>query len=181
MAVGKSLRFEVFARDSFICQYCGRRPPEVVLECDHIHPRSKGGSDEIVNLVTSCYDCNQGKRAKIISEVAPRPDADIALLKVQQELAEVKQYLSGKRKHDAALKQVKTALRACWTECLDADLPEDRELSAWIKRYGPEEVEFAIRRVAPMCLGGRFRYEKDLKAYIGGIMRKRESEADGQG
>ncbi len=61
MAVRKKDRFEVFKRDSFTCQYCGREAPEVVLQADHIHPKSKGGSDDISNLVTSCWDCNIGK------------------------------------------------------------------------------------------------------------------------
>ena len=52
MSVSKSVRFEIFARDAFTCQYCGRRPPEVVLELDHIHPRAKGGSDDLTNLIT---------------------------------------------------------------------------------------------------------------------------------
>ena len=30
------LRFEVFKRDSFVCQYCGSHPPQVVLHVDHI-------------------------------------------------------------------------------------------------------------------------------------------------
>ena len=40
--ISKALRFEVFKRDSFTCQYCGRSAPEVVLEVDHIVPVSKG-------------------------------------------------------------------------------------------------------------------------------------------
>lgn len=63
MAVkSKTKRFEVFKRDKFTCQYCGRRPPDVVLECDHIHPEAKGGDDEYSNLITACFDCNRGKR-----------------------------------------------------------------------------------------------------------------------
>lgn len=62
MAVSKSKRFEVFKRDNFTCQYCGRKPPSVVLECDHLKPRASGGDDEMINLVTSCFDCNRGKR-----------------------------------------------------------------------------------------------------------------------
>lgn len=57
----KKIRFEVFKRDSFRCQYCGRSAPDVVLECDHIVPVSEGGKDEIMNLVTSCRSCNRGK------------------------------------------------------------------------------------------------------------------------
>ncbi len=61
MAVSKRKRFEVFKRDGFTCQYCGRMPPSAILECDHIAPKSKGGSHGVSNLVTSCRDCNQGK------------------------------------------------------------------------------------------------------------------------
>ena len=36
--LSKSVRFEVFKRDSFKCQYCGKSAPDVVLEVDHIIP-----------------------------------------------------------------------------------------------------------------------------------------------
>lgn len=61
VAISKRLRFEVFKRDSFSCQYCGATPPGVLLECDHVEPVSLGGLTEIDNLVTACFDCNRGK------------------------------------------------------------------------------------------------------------------------
>lgn len=67
MALSKKTRFDVFKRDGFVCQYCGRTPPAVVLECDHVDPRANGGSDEIDNLLTSCADCNRGKGAGLLS------------------------------------------------------------------------------------------------------------------
>lgn len=70
MAVKKSVRFEVFKRDKFTCQYCGRSAPDVVLHADHIHPVSEGGEDDILNLVTSCQDCNLGKSNRILSDDA---------------------------------------------------------------------------------------------------------------
>jgi 5-methylcytosine-specific restriction endonuclease McrA len=54
-------RFEILKRDGFTCQYCGRKPPEVTLEVDHIFPVDKGGTNDPSNLITSCYDCNRGK------------------------------------------------------------------------------------------------------------------------
>ena len=60
-SISNKVRFEVFKRDSFKCQYCGQAAPDVVLEVDHINPVSKGGDNNIVNLVTSCSDCNNGK------------------------------------------------------------------------------------------------------------------------
>lgn len=61
MSITKKIRFEVFKRDGFVCQYCGKHPPETTLEIDHIQPKSKKGTDDINNLITSCFDCNRGK------------------------------------------------------------------------------------------------------------------------
>ena len=81
-SLSKTIRFEVFKRDSFTCQYCGKSAPDVVLEVDHIKPVSGGGDNDIMNLVTSCWDCNRGKGAKELS--------DNQIIKKQQEqLAEL--------------------------------------------------------------------------------------------
>lgn len=60
------IRSEVFVRDDFTCQYCGKRGGR--LECDHIFPRSKGGLSTLDNLQTACRPCNQSKGAKLLSE-----------------------------------------------------------------------------------------------------------------
>lgn len=67
-SLSKKIRFEVFKRDNFTCRYCGKSAPDVVLEVDHIIPVSKGGTDDICNLATSCLDCNRGKGAKKLSD-----------------------------------------------------------------------------------------------------------------
>ncbi len=67
-AVSKKLRFEVFKRDSFTCQYCGRKAPDIVLHIEHITPVSKGGKNTLMNLVTSCVECNLGKGAQTLSD-----------------------------------------------------------------------------------------------------------------
>lgn len=54
-------RFEIFKRDAFVCQYCGRKPPTVVLNVDHVIAKANGGSDDMGNLITSCQECNLGK------------------------------------------------------------------------------------------------------------------------
>lgn len=63
-SISKKDRFNVFKRDLFTCQYCGNTPPSVILEVDHITPVSKGGDNDIDNLITSCFDCNRGKGAE---------------------------------------------------------------------------------------------------------------------
>lgn len=66
----KSIRFEVFKRDGFKCQYCGRSSPDVILECDHIVPIAAGGGNDILNLVTACRDCNRGKGKRELSDIS---------------------------------------------------------------------------------------------------------------
>lgn len=41
--LSKGIRFEVFKRDNFTCQYCGAKAPDVILEVDHINPVKLGG------------------------------------------------------------------------------------------------------------------------------------------
>lgn len=85
----KSLRFAVLERDQFRCRYCGRPTSEtVILEVDHIHPRSKGGSDEMGNLATACWDCNSGKGAKILRPLPPRRPRGPRIPSVGPDLAE---------------------------------------------------------------------------------------------
>lgn len=67
-SISKKLRFEVFKRDGFIYQYCGRKAPDVVLHIDHITPVSKGGQNTLMNLGTSCIDCNLGKRIRELGD-----------------------------------------------------------------------------------------------------------------
>lgn len=66
--VRKSVRFEVFKRDSFACQYCGAKSPDAVLEVDHITPVANGGTNDILNLVTACRSCNSGKSDRSLSD-----------------------------------------------------------------------------------------------------------------
>ena len=74
MSVSLKLRFEVFKRDNFTCQYCGRKTPEVILELEHVIPLSKGGSDDFDNLTTSCFECNRGKGKSLLDTVLKDKD-----------------------------------------------------------------------------------------------------------
>lgn len=41
------------------CAYCGVE--NVPFEIEHIHPKSRGGSDRVSNLTIACHNCNQSK------------------------------------------------------------------------------------------------------------------------
>lgn len=77
-SIPQGIRFDVFRRDGFTCRYCGRSSPMVILHCDHVKPRSKGGETSMENLVTACTECNGGKRAKTDVE-PPRVDGLVGL------------------------------------------------------------------------------------------------------
>lgn len=48
------------------CVYCGAE--NVPLEVEHIHPKSKGGSNRISNLTLACRKCNEAKGDKPIEQ-----------------------------------------------------------------------------------------------------------------
>lgn len=60
------VRRRIFERDNYTCAYCGERGGN--LQCDHIVPVTRGGSNEDENLTTSCAQCNMSKGALLISE-----------------------------------------------------------------------------------------------------------------
>lgn len=107
-AVTKKTRFEIFKRDQFTCQYCGRSTPLVVLELDHIIPVSKDGGNEDENLITSCFDCNRGKSDNLLDQVIPPLlDKMPAMIEKEAQLKEYNKLLKSiKKRRKAGVKKV---------------------------------------------------------------------------
>lgn len=84
MTISKKNRFEVFKRDGFKCAYCGKTPPEVIIEVDHIQPRSRNGSDDINNLITACFDCNRGKKNILLKTIPLKIGENLEILKEKE-------------------------------------------------------------------------------------------------
>ena len=51
----------LFNRDLHTCGYCGRVYKNDHLTRDHIQPRSRGGKDVWMNVITACKTCNNIK------------------------------------------------------------------------------------------------------------------------
>ena len=65
--IPKSTRFEVLHRADYTCQACGAKAADgAELHIDHIHPVSKGGTNDPTNLQALCRDCNIGKGARVL-------------------------------------------------------------------------------------------------------------------
>ena len=71
MKVDQRIRYKVYRRDNYTCQYCGVllddnrnalfRGKVYDITIDHIIPRWSGGANEEDNLVTACVKCNYEK------------------------------------------------------------------------------------------------------------------------
>ena len=58
----KLTRFEIFNRDRYTCQYCGRETRQLTL--DHVIPRYRGGQHSWDNVVSACMLCNRRKAGR---------------------------------------------------------------------------------------------------------------------
>jgi 5-methylcytosine-specific restriction endonuclease McrA len=70
----RATRNNIIWRDKNTCQYCGYVGISSNLTLDHVLPKSRGGDNSWLNLVTCCKKCNQKKRDRTPEE------ADMKLL-----------------------------------------------------------------------------------------------------
>lgn len=64
----KFSRVNIYARDNYRCQYCGKKAALEELTYDHVVPRSQGGATDWANIVTCCYLCNRKKGGRTPKE-----------------------------------------------------------------------------------------------------------------
>ncbi|WP_372339740.1 RNA-guided endonuclease IscB [Nocardiopsis sp. CC223A] len=68
---GFEVREYLLAKCGRTCVYCG--VTGVPLNIDHVHPRSRGGSDRVANLVLACVPCNERKADRPVEEFVSDP------------------------------------------------------------------------------------------------------------
>ena len=154
-AIPKKIRFEVFKRDKFTCQYCGKIAPDVILNVDHIHPVKDGGDNDIINLITSCADCNSGKGARKLS------DAEVMAKKRKQldELQDRREQLEMMYQWQVGLLDLDNenvnklcdfwrALAPGW----HVNEHEATKLKAWMLKYGFSEIMESMKICASSYL-----------------------------
>ena len=81
----KLTRMEVFRRDQYTCQYCGKKVKQLTL--DHVIPRYRGGQHTWENVVSACVSCNRNKAGRTPKEAGinspdlpPLPRTVVSLL-----------------------------------------------------------------------------------------------------
>lgn len=144
--IPKKLRFDVFKRDKFTCQYCGALGGQVLLHCDHVKAVADGGETTMLNLITACADCNLGKGARALSD-------DSAITKQHRQLAELEE----RRQQLEMMRQWREDLAQQQVDQIDivADAflarskfrPSDHgniSVRKWLRKYGLHDVLAAI-------------------------------------
>lgn len=133
----KKTRFEVFKRDSFKCQYCGQSAPDVVLEVDHIKPVAEGGDNDLLNLITSCFDCNRGKKHRLLDDSSVLEKSRKQL----EELNERRNQLEMMMKWREGLKEIDDSkekiIKDKWCELTGYNYNENglKSVKQWLKKY----------------------------------------------
>lgn len=140
MSISVRIRFEIFKRDGFTCQYCGRKTPTVVLEIDHIIAKANDGTDDPLNLITACWDCNSGKSDKPLREIMTGEDPHdkaIELLERERQLAEYNQV---QRQVAMRLDGELEALHKLW------NLTDDfwKYVKCYLKDFSVYDIDYAI-------------------------------------
>ena len=118
-SLSKKVRFEVFKRDSFTCQYCGKKAPEVILVVDHIEPIAKGGSDDMLNLITSCFDCNSRKSDRTLDDTTVLHKQLKQLAELQERKQQIEMMFEWQKSLMSLDDQVVEELSLFWHERVD--------------------------------------------------------------
>lgn len=180
--LSKKLRFEVFKRDDFTCQYCGKKAPDVVLEIDHIKPVSKGGKNELLNIVTACFECNRGKRN---IELSDRQELEVQRKRLEELNAkreQMKMMLEWKEELAKFRKEQVKVILALIDEFIYWTFDEeelDRKIISLIDQFGFEEVYESTKISVSKYVVSKHSYErtKEIKyavSKIGGICYNRK-------
>lgn len=94
----------LFARDAYICMYCGHQHSQSEMTRDHIVPKSLGGKDVWENVVAACRRCNQYKGDRSLEDLGmellalpyrPNLAEYMALLNDRRILSDQMEFLSG--------------------------------------------------------------------------------------
>lgn len=147
-AISKKLRFEVFKRDSFTCQYCGNKAPDVLLHIDHINPVSKGGDNDILNLLTSCVSCNLGKKARKLDDNAELDKQRRQLEDLQERRTQIEMMIQWRD----GLKSIESDLVSIFEDYVYSEFGGSFSLSetglrnakSWLKKYSYSDLCEAV-------------------------------------
>lgn len=66
MNISNSHKYYIYNRDKKRCFYCKKKLKYRQITLDHFYPKSKGGTEDVFNLVLACNKCNRLKGNKVV-------------------------------------------------------------------------------------------------------------------
>ena len=179
-AIPKSVRFEVFKRDKFTCQYCGASAPDVILQVDHIKPVSKGGTNDILNLVTSCRECNSGKSNRELSDDSAIKVQKQRLDDMQERREQLEMMLQWRDSLLNALEQEVDAIDALFSTQTKWGISADGRISIRkiVKKFGFNEAYEAAQIAIDRYYTGTEYSWNNAYSKIGGICYNRRKDRE---
>ena len=120
-----SKRLRIYMRDKFRCQYCGEKKNVDGLTLDHILPRSRGGDNSPVNVVTACVACNNRKGNRTPDEARMPLLTSQTALRVKLERVVLCHYAEA---------------RAEWRKYLFMDMHDDRDTRYQVRNELPRRL-----------------------------------------
>lgn len=167
-------RFKIFKRDNFTCVYCGKRPPEVILEVDHAISKKDGGKDNEENLVTSCFECNRGK-SKISVDIF---DYKKEIGKIEESKIQLDEYYKFLEEKNNLKNKELNIFKDYWEKYSQNNIPLTiSELKSFInfkKQYPIEDILDAI----DIAWSNNLILTKDKIKYISGILKNKKLYRD---
>jgi hypothetical protein len=146
-SLSKKMRFEIYKRDNFTCQYCGNSAPSVILEIDHIHPYSEGGGCDMMNLVTSCESCNRGKGNRLLSDNTAVERQITQLKRINEKREQLELLLEWRQELEAFSQKSFEVLVNFWERSTHSSLDERGKIQfkKLLSRHGVEKLLDAIQ------------------------------------
>jgi len=109
-----------------------------VLNVDHIKPVSKGGDNTLLNLITSCFNCNSGKSDKEIDDNSAVVRQKIQLDELQSRREQLEMMIQWK---EAISANENAAINTIYQKCYDLTgyYPSQGIMNEWkalLKKHG---------------------------------------------
>ena len=151
---------------------------KVQLVVDHVIPVCQGGTNDIENLITSCFSCNSGKGGRTVEQSVPNESHRLALAQeMQEQLSAVASIKAAKDARNSMRREV----GSYYCNSRGQSFVDQRTLSilcSFVEEYGADLVfqwiDIAVARISPNC------NDNQVGRYISGIRRRWIEEKGGK-
>jgi len=116
--------------------------PDVVLEIDHINPVVNGGNNGMMNLITSCFDCNRGKGKRKLTDKEEVKKQQEQLKELNEKREQLKMMMEWRKELEQFNEEQVSLVNDLFETYTDSCLNEigKSNVQKWIENFGLTEV-----------------------------------------